>query len=144
MAELEPTEHIISLSSFAEYDENELSEIIHKNEGTIDWIKIYEHYKLETSALGLYLMGRMHNNGDGVEQNYEKAKYYYEMAAEKGNTDAMNALGHLYHSGEGVKRNLKKAVHYYEKAIENGNSDAADKLADLLSEATKERENIEA
>ena len=102
MAELGPTEYIISLSSLAEHDENELANIIGNNEDTINWAKVYEHYKSETSALGLYLMGRMYHHGKGVEQDHTKAKHYYEMAIEKGNSGsgmAMYNLGCMYDCG---------------------------------------------
>ncbi len=53
-------------------------------------------------------------------QDYEKAREYWEQAAEKGNADALYNLGILYEHGLGVEQDYDKAREYYEKAIATG------------------------
>ena len=64
------------------------------------------------------------------EGNKEKAKERYEIAARKGNTDAMYNLGLLY-DNEGDKEKVKK---WYEKAASKGNTDAMYNLGILYYE----------
>ena len=69
----------------------------------------------------------MYRNGDGVEQNLEKAEHYAEMErnappfhlqlikdAEKGDRDAMSILSEIYREGDGVPQDLEKAKYYDE------------------------------
>ena len=69
-------------------------------------------------------LGWMHHKGLGVEQNYETAIKWYEMAANQDNEDAQHTLGNLYRNGEGKKnavtKDLNKAMYYYKKASDNG------------------------
>ncbi|UZO08257.1 uncharacterized protein OCT59_028515 [Rhizophagus irregularis] len=74
-------------------------------------------------------------------QNYKKALYYFQKAAENGNKfalcnlgncykngeaaekgdkSAQNNLGVLYENGEVTERDLEKAIKWYNKAAENG------------------------
>ena len=58
------------------------------------------------------------------EGNKEKAKERYEVAARKGNTDAMNNLGLLYkENGE-----ILKAKEWYEKSAAKGSKKAKEAL----------------
>jgi len=45
---------------------------------------------------------------------------YYEMAADKGDTEAQMKLGWLYEKGEGVAKDIAKAMGWYGKAAEAG------------------------
>ena len=56
----------------------------------------------------------------GVEQDYTKAKEWFEKAAEQGNANAQNNLGNLYENGLGVEKDYTKAKEWYEKAAERG------------------------
>lgn len=51
----------------------------------------------------------MYAEGDGVDQNYKKAKEWWERAARQGIAEASGNLANLYENGDGVKRNRKKA-----------------------------------
>jgi len=50
------------------------------------------------------------------KQEFEKAKYWFEQSANKGDKDAQYQLGNLYLQGLGVQNNLKTAFYWYEKA----------------------------
>ena len=46
----------------------------------------------------------MYQNGFyEIEQNINKAIYYYKLSADQGNYDALHSLGVIYHLGEGIK-----------------------------------------
>lgn len=68
-----------------------------------------------TSDMGVqYLLGR------GVQQNDEKAMYYFTQAANRGDPFAKNQLGYMYLAGKGAERNPEKAFKYYKEAAEDG------------------------
>ena len=70
------------------------------------------------------------------EGNKEKAKERYEVAARKGNTDAMNNLGVLY-ANEGERL---KAKEWYEKSASKGDTTAMNNLGVLYyKEGDKEK-----
>ncbi len=57
---------------------------------------------------------------DDEEPDYNKAKEWYEKAAEQGYAPAQHELGELYSKGVGVEQDYKKAAEWYEKAAEQG------------------------
>lgn len=66
-------------------------------------------------------MGIIYAEGKALEQDYIKAKYWYEKAAEEGgNMKAMNSLGGLYAEGNGVVKDYTKALEWYLKAGDYG------------------------
>lgn len=67
-----------------------------------------------------YNLGVLYNNGNDVDQDYAKAKCYYELAANQGDFDAQSNLGTLYERGLGVDRDYEMAVYYYELAADQG------------------------
>ncbi|UZO08517.1 uncharacterized protein OCT59_028771 [Rhizophagus irregularis] len=98
-------------------------------------IKIHKTIYFE----GLRRIGINNYNGIGTKQNYKKAIYYfqkaaenghkiaqcdlgdcYRKAAEKGHITAQNNLGYLYQHGEGTEKDLNKAIYWYNKAAESG------------------------
>ena len=44
------------------------------------------------------------NEGEGVEQNYKKAVFWYEKAANQGYTEAQHNIGLCYENGVGVEK----------------------------------------
>jgi hypothetical protein len=79
----------------------------------------------------MFNLGVRYQNGDGVAQDYGKAREWYEKAAAKGNSDAMNNLGWIYQNGLGVAYDYGKAREWYEKAAAKGNLDAMKALGML-------------
>ena len=71
-----------------------------------------------------FRLGSLYYNGDVVERNLEKAKYWFEKSAEQGDSDAQVSLGSMYLYGEGVEQDLEKARYWIEKSVEQGNSNA--------------------
>src|SRR6202007_2864630 len=61
-------------------------------------------------------LGVLYQNGQGVAQNYDKAREWFQKAADAGNADAMNNLGELYYHGRGVARDHTPARDWHAKA----------------------------
>ena len=73
----------------------------------------------------LYAIGENYYYGkNGMEENYYMAALYYNAAAEKGNTKAINFVGYLYDQGKGVPQDKKRAFSLFVKAAELGNVSA--------------------
>ncbi len=79
------------------------------------------------NAFAQYTLGRMHDKGTGVPQDYKAAAGWYALAAEQGHADAQYNLGKRYFRGEGVLWNKATAHVWLNIAASNGNSFAARK-----------------
>ena len=66
-----------------------------------------------------------------VEIDDDKARNYWEQAAEKGDVRAPYNLGWLYEHGEGVDINYETALDYYRQAFNMGNRNAAAKAEEM-------------
>lgn len=69
----------------------------------------------------LYRLGNLYYNGQGVEQNYTKAKEYYELSGRQGNWKALFKVGKLYFEGKEVEQNYNKSKEYFELSSYNSN-----------------------
>ena len=79
-------------------------------------------------------LGLLYERGQGVAQDYAKAREWYEKAAAKGDAIAMSNLGGLYGGGRGVAQDYAKAREWSEKAADKGNAIAISNLG-LLYES---------
>ena len=68
----------------------------------------------------LHSMGGRYEDGDGVPQDYAKAREYYEKAGEMGNARALSRLGTMYRTGLGVPKDLERAIGYYQRSVSLG------------------------
>lgn len=73
-----------------------------------------------------YNLGLLYEEGNGVEQNYEKAAELYMQAAEgdNGNAYAQYHLGILYENGWGVSVNKDEALRWYKAAADQNHASA--------------------
>jgi len=62
-------------------------------------------------------IGWYYENGDGVDQSFEKAMEWYSRAADGGDGESMYAIGELYLNGSGVDQSYDKAMDWYMKAV---------------------------
>ncbi|KAG0274420.1 hypothetical protein BGZ95_009809 [Linnemannia exigua] len=67
-------------------------------------------------------LANMYKVGDGVEQDYEAARYWYLKAANEGNTFAQCSVGDLYRLGLGTDFNHSTALSWYQKAVDQGDA----------------------
>ena len=63
-------------------------------------------------------MGRIFNEGLGVDIDHIQALKWYESAADKGDADAQNIVGNMYSDRDLGVLDLEKAYKYYKKAAE--------------------------
>jgi TPR repeat protein len=69
-------------------------------------------------------LGALFASGQGVPQDYAKARELYEKAAAKDNAYAMSNLGALFANGQGVPQDFDKAREWFEKAAAKDNAKA--------------------
>jgi len=74
--------------------------------------------------------------GSGVDQDYEKAVYWYEKAASQDNAMAQYNLAICYGNGYGVAKNIKESVKWFGKSADKGNSEARYQYALYLLNGT--------
>ncbi len=79
------------------------------------------------NAKAQYVLGLMHLNGRGVDEDEDKATEWFLKAekglhvlANKGKRDSQFFLGWMHYKGLGVAKNLKEAAKWFGKSAENG------------------------
>ncbi len=80
-----------------------------------------------------FYMANLYDTGDGVEQSYEKAAYWYMKAAKQGDRDAQFAIATLYHDGDGLEQNPVEAYAWYAAAIAQIDEEAQEMQGELLT-----------
>ena len=60
----------------------------------------------------------LYTSSGSILHDYDLAKRYALIAAERGDSTAMNTLGIMYAKGLGFRQNFVKAFKYYQKAYE--------------------------
>ena len=81
-------------------------------------------------------------DGQGVHQDYLKAKKYYEIACKYNDCNGFYNLGELYKNGYGVKQDIMKAITCYEISLKNKNFNSLFILADIFSNGYDSDVNI--
>jgi TPR repeat protein len=79
-------------------------------------------------------LAAMYNDGNGVEQDFAKALYYYKVASALGNADAMLKVGIMTLKGVGCEADQEKALSYIIKSAKNGNESAIQIVNALTNE----------
>ena len=70
-------------------------------------------------------------HGQGINQDYVQAVYWYNMAAEQGNVRSQRNLGYCYLNGQGVIRDYSQAVNWFRKAAEQGDVSSQNTLGSI-------------
>ena len=70
------------------------------------------------------ILGVMFDDGEGVDQDPEKAAQWYRKAAEQGHPSAQVNLGTLKWAGRGTPQSYESATYWFSKAAEQGNTRA--------------------
>ncbi len=81
-------------------------------------------------------------NGDDVDQDPEKAAYWYGRLADSGDSEAAFNLGLMYAKGFGVERDFIKAAEFMERARDYGDTDA-ENLIDKFRTIAEHKEKAE-
>ncbi len=82
-------------------------------------------------AVAQYNLGVSYEKGQGVDQDYVQAVYWYRKAAEQGYANAEYNLGGLCRNGQGVLQDYAQAAGWWRKAAEQGIANAQDGLGSL-------------
>ena len=85
----------------------------------------------------------MYENGHGVEQSYDCAADWYEMAIVSGNGIYPRAwfnIGVLYDCGDGVDQSFEKSREYFSVAAAQGHTDAIEFINAIEEEEKEERQ----
>ncbi len=72
----------------------------------------------EYEGLACSKLGKLYLRGNGVEQDYQVARSWFEKGTEYQNSSSYMELGYIYYQGLGVDRDLNKALKYVELAGE--------------------------
>lgn len=78
-----------------------------------------------------YLIGRMYMNGQGIEQDYDKAYYSFKLSAINGYSHANYYIGNIYYYGLGFEQSFEKAAEYYYRAHNSNDMYATYRLAKM-------------
>jgi hypothetical protein len=65
-------------------------------------------------------LGVLYQGGQGVPQDFDRARMLYEPAAEAGHPRALNNLGLLYVRGDGVPQDYEKAAGLFQQSADGG------------------------
>lgn len=87
-------------------------------------------------------LGTLYYNGQGVSQDYQKARKWLEKAATQGEAEAQVKLGYLYYSGQGVRQDYQKAREWWEKAAAQGAATAQFNLGVLYEAGHGVRQDL--
>lgn len=82
-------------------------------------IKVLEEEANNKNSLACYILGRSYDSGENsVEQNYEKAFYWYNKGKELNDPRCFYGVAACYYFGDGVKKDLNKAYELFVKAYQ--------------------------
>ena len=71
----------------------------------------------KTDSLACYILGRSYDSSEnGVDQDLEKAVYWYRKGAKQNDSRAIYGLGACYYFGDGVKQDKEKAYKLFVEA----------------------------
>lgn len=83
----------------------------------------------------LYCVEKLYSiNFLGIEQDLEKAKYWFKRSAKNGYAEAQTVIGMLHERGIGYEKSDEEAKRWYMKASMNGSSEADVRLAQIYKE----------
>ena len=104
------------------------------NQKAIEWYKIGS--KTGCSSCGYKAAKMLLDIGIKDERllNYDTLIFYYKIAADDGNPDALRMLGAVYQIG---KKDIPSAIYWFHKAVAAGDANSVDLLAGL--ELSKEQ-----
>ncbi|MDE6613295.1 MAG: sel1 repeat family protein, partial [Clostridia bacterium] len=79
-----------------------------------------------------YKLGLRYHRANGIEQDFDKALYWYEQSANQEYVTAQLWLGSNYRNGYNygmcVETDLEKALYWYGKAAEQGDEEASEQV----------------
>jgi len=88
-------------------------------------------------ATAQYYLGLMYYEGESLQQDFQKATYWFTKAAEQGFWHAQRGLGMVYSEGKGVLQDYVMAYAWFEVAASQGDSSAKNLRDDIIEEMSQ-------
>ena len=88
-------------------------------------------------ATAQYYLGLMYYEGESLQQDFQKAIYWFTKAAEQGFWHAQRGLGMVYSEGKGVLQDYVMAYAWFEVAASQGDSSAKNLRDDIIEEMSQ-------
>ncbi|KAF4465504.1 HRD3-involved in degradation of Hmg2p [Fusarium albosuccineum] len=85
--------------------------------------------KIATKAAGY--LGRMYLRGDGVAQNFERARLWFERGIKQGDAQSQHGLGLMMLNGYGQKENVKLAMELFKASADQDHAPALVQMGHL-------------
>ncbi|WP_133130011.1 tetratricopeptide repeat protein [Legionella yabuuchiae] len=85
-----------------------------------------------------FKLGQLYEHGIAVNQNYQKAMEFYQLAAEQKDLRAEYNIGLMYLEGKGVEQNYKEAESWLKDAAFKGNAMAQYALARIKEQGYRD------
>lgn len=102
-----------------------------------DYAKAYDYLEqgVDLGRTSLhFVLGHMHEYGEGMPITYTEAAYHYRMAALQGHRDALRRLINFYVGGQGDSVDLERAAFWLTAALRRGDLEVLPTLCDILAE----------
>lgn len=87
----------------------------------VDMNQVVEYYRIEANKgmiFNINVLGQKYLFGQGIEQNFDESRYFFEKGAQLNDTTSMFYLGELYLNGWGVEQDYEKALDLYTRCEE--------------------------
>ena len=92
------------------------------------------------NASAQYQLAEAYFRGNGIGQDYQQARYWYQQAAEQNLVEAQYTLGMMYYQGAGTEKNYVQAEYWFTRAAENGDANARNHLKAVAPQAETQRQ----
>ncbi len=110
---------MVALPAWADFDAGERAYLAEDFEAAFrEWSPLAAQGHDEAQNM----LGFMYRWGQGVEQDFAKAREWYQRSANQGNARAQNNLGLVYRYGLGISKDYEKAFYWFLRAAEQGNA----------------------
>ena len=95
-----------------------LCQLTYPRRGSAKVIKRLRRWVNKGKAWAQTMLANAYEVGEGVQQSYEQARHWFELAVKQGDPMAHAGLGYLYQHGHGVQQNYDRACNLYRVAAE--------------------------
>lgn len=89
-----------------------------------------------------YLLAECYFHGEGTDENFEKAVFWYKKSVDQNYAHAQDMLASCYADGKGVQKNNEEAIKCLEKAAKQNFGNTQIKLANLLVKVKRYKEAL--
>ncbi len=119
--------HFSDNNSDSDPSQKELKRLIDEAAAQGDYATAFEglmNFANRDDTHAQYLIGRMYQDGIGVDQNYQTAIDWFEKSSNQNGNDAKGALLEMYEVGLGVPQTARGLVTWHLRAAKLGNPSA--------------------